>query len=131
MVLAGRCGLSCVAFVLARWLGQAFDAARERLRDWYCGAGDKTGRRRRREVDVEACFAPLLAWVLRDWAGPDLAVALDATTLGERFVVLAVAGLYRGGAGAGAGGVLPAQAQGGRRAPRLPPLGSFQGVVAG
>src|SRR4051794_31165857 len=83
----GRCGLSCVAFVLARWLGQAFDAARERLRDWYCGAGDKTGRRRRRDLDVEACFAPLLAWVLRDWAGPaDLAVALDATTLGERFV---------------------------------------------
>ena len=101
MVLAGRCGLSSAAFALAEWLGQTFDAARERLRDWYRGAADKSGAGRggrRRELRVEDCFGPLLAWVLRDWDGPDLAIALDATTLGTRFVVLAVAVVYRGGA---------------------------------
>jgi hypothetical protein len=101
MVLAGRCGLSCVARALGRWVGQAFDTVRERLRDWYCGAADKSGAARggrRRELDVDGCFAPLLAWVLRDWAGDHLAVALDATTLGERFVVLAVSVVYRAGA---------------------------------
>src|SRR4051794_30201683 len=70
VVLAGRCGLSGVAFALAQWLGQKADAVRERLRDWYCGRADKSGAGRggrRRELDVEACFPPLLAWVLRDW----------------------------------------------------------------
>jgi len=118
MVLAGRCGLSCDAFALARWLGQKFDAVRERLRDWYRSAADKSGAGRppgrggRREVDVGSCFAPLLAWVLRDWDGPDLAVALDATTLGERFVVLEAAVVYRGGAVPVAWSVLPATAKG-------------------
>ena len=27
-VLAGRCGLSCVAYALSRWLGEKFDATR-------------------------------------------------------------------------------------------------------
>jgi hypothetical protein len=115
MVLAGRCGLSCTAFALSRWLGETFDAVRERLRDWYCGAADKSGSSRggrRREVGVDACFSPLLAWVLRDWRGPDLAVALDATTLGERFVVLEAAVLYRGCAVPVAWAVLPATAKG-------------------
>ena len=119
MVLAGRCGLSRVAFTLSRWLGEGFDAARERLRDWYRGAVDKSGRPgKRREVDVGSCFAPLLAWVLGEWEGPepgrrsDLAVALDATTLGERFVVLEAAVLYRGGAVPVAWSVLPAAAKG-------------------
>ena len=111
MVLAGRCGLTCVAFSLAGWLGQKFDAARERLRDWYCGGPDKNGRKRR-ELDVEGCFGPLLAWVLKDWDGDELAVALDATTLGERFVVLAVSVMYRSCAIPVAWAVLPAAAKG-------------------
>lgn len=128
MALAGRCGLCCVAFALARWLDQTFDAARERLRDWYCGASDKSGRKRR-ELDVESCFAPLLAWVLRDWAGDELPVALDVTTLGERFAVLAVSVVYRSGAVPVAWAVLPA-AKKGRYKPhwkRL--LQRFKGLV--
>jgi hypothetical protein len=111
MVLAGRCGLSCVAYAVARWLGQTFGAARERLRDWYLSAADKSGTARR-ELDVGSCYGPLLAWVLCDWEGPDLAVALDATTPGERFVVLEAAVLYRGGAVPVAWSVLPAAATG-------------------
>lgn len=42
------------------------------------------------------CFVPLLGWVLSWWEGTQLALAIDATTLGERIVVLAVSVVYRG-----------------------------------
>ncbi len=132
MVLAGRCGLSCAAFALSRWLGQTFDAIRERLRDWYCSAADKSGRAgKRRELDVEACFGPLLAWVLRDWEGSDLAIALDATTLGVRFVVLAVSVVYRGEAVPVAWVVLPATAKGAWKPHWLRLLRLFKGLLEG
>ena len=131
MVLAGRCGLSCVAFALSRWLGEKFETARERLRDGYRGAADKSGRPgKRRELDVAACFGPLLGWVLADWDGPDLAVALDATTLGERFVVLEAAVLYRGGAVPVAWSVLPAAAKGAWKPHWLALLRSFGEALA-
>jgi hypothetical protein len=45
---------------------------------------------------VETCFPVLLAWVVSWWEGTQLALAIDATTLGTRFVVLAVSVVYRG-----------------------------------
>ncbi|HYQ91064.1 MAG TPA: endonuclease, partial [Candidatus Competibacteraceae bacterium] len=45
---------------------------------------------------VETCFAPLLAWVLSLWEGTQLALALDATPLGDRFTVLVISVVYRG-----------------------------------
>lgn len=136
MVLAGRCGLSCVAVALAQWLGQKFDAVRERLRDWYCAASDKSGRGstrlaevKRRDLDVGSCFAPLLAWVLRDWNGDDLAIALDATTLGERFVVLAISIMYRSCAIPVAWVVLPAVAKGAWKPHWLGLLERFKSIV--
>jgi hypothetical protein len=132
MVMAGRCGLSCAAFALSEWLGEKFDAARERLRDWYRGAADKSGRPGgRRGLEVGPCFGPLLAWVLADWQGPDLAVALDATTLGERFVVLEAAVLYRGGAVPVAWSVLPATAKGAWKPHWLALLRSFGEALEG
>jgi Transposase DDE domain len=128
MVLAGRCGLSCVALALAQWLGQKFDAVRERLRDWYCSASDKRGHKRR-ELDVEGCFGPLLAWVLRNWDSSDLAIALDATTLGERFVVLAISVMYRACAIPVAWVVLPAAAKGAWKPQWLRLLQRFKQVV--
>ena len=72
---------------------------RQRLREITYEAGDKRGRQRR-EVDVTLCFAPLLRWVLRLWDSPthDLALALDATTLRQRFTVLSVSVLVGGSA---------------------------------
>jgi hypothetical protein len=72
-------------------------ALRQMLREWHLDGADKTlpGRH---EVDVDACFAPLLGWVLAWWHGEALALALDATALGERLVVLSVSVLYRGSA---------------------------------
>jgi len=68
-------------------LGQPFQTVREHLRDTYREAEAKAGPLRA-ELDLSWCWAPWLAWVLAGWSGTQLAVALDATTLGQRFVLL-------------------------------------------
>src|SRR5689334_485667 len=60
------------------------------------------------EVRVERGFAPLGAWGLKWWEGTQLALAVAATTLGQRFVGLGVSVGYRGGAMPVAGTGFPA-----------------------
>ena len=48
------------------------------------------------QLDVTTCFAPLLASILQGWRSTPLAVALDATSLGDRFTVLSIGIVYRG-----------------------------------
>jgi hypothetical protein len=99
MVLARSCALTAVAVFWAAALAQSEDAVRQRLREWCYAAVDKAGAQRgvkRRDVPVTGCFVPLLRWVLSWWDGTQLALAIDATTLGARFVVLAVSVVYRG-----------------------------------
>ena len=79
---------------------------RARLKEWYQEADAKSGNLRQ-ELDPTTCFAPLLSWILKDWSGPALALALDATTLGDRFTVLSVSVVYRGNAIPVAWKVLP------------------------
>jgi hypothetical protein len=95
MVLARSCALTAVSTFLAEGLRQKDNTVRQRLREWYYESQAKRGKQRQ-EVRVETCFAPLLAWVLSGWTGTQLSLALDATTLGDRFVVLAISVLYRG-----------------------------------
>ncbi len=97
MVLARSCGLSQVSVLLALLLGQPEETLRQRLREWYYPAPDKAGKKRR-TLEVDTCFAPLLRWVLAWWPEEqqELALALDATTLGHRFTVLCVSVLVRG-----------------------------------
>src|SRR5579859_5839057 len=91
MIVTQASGLSTVATFLAGVLGRSYDAQRQQLRDWCYDAPDKRGHQRR-QVEVAACFAPLLRWVLAWWPAGErrLALALDATTLGQRFTVLAI-----------------------------------------
>lgn len=107
MVLARSCALTAVGVMWAVAHGQALGTVRQRLREWCYPAERKRGRRRR-AVEVEACFAPLLRWVVGRWDGTQLAVALDATTLGQRFVVLAISVVYRGCAIPVAWAIVPA-----------------------
>jgi hypothetical protein len=107
MVVARACSLSAVADLLAPLLGQSFNTVRERLRDTYREAGAKAGNSRT-ELDLGECWAPWLAWVLEGWSGQQLAIALDATAWGQRFVVLAISVLYRGCAVPVAWKILPA-----------------------
>ena len=95
MVLARSCALSAVSALLAEGLRQQDNTVRQRLREWCYEAQAKRGTKRQ-EVRVETCFAPLLGWGLRWWTGTQLALALEATTLGDRFVVLAISVVYRG-----------------------------------
>ena len=95
MIVVQSCSLSSVANLLAPLLGQSFNTMRERLRDTYREADAKSGAQRA-QLDVTLCWAPWLAWILEGWTQRHLAIALDATSLGDRFVVLAISIVYRG-----------------------------------
>src|SRR4029453_160293 len=94
-VLARSCALTAVSAFLATWLGRKEPAVRQHPRAVFYGATAKCGTARQALV-VETCFVPLLAWVVGQWEGTQLALALDATTLGTRFTVLALSVVYRG-----------------------------------
>jgi len=95
MVLARSCALTAVSAFLATWLGRKEPAVRQQLREVCSEATAKRGTTRC-ALAVEPCFVPLLAWVVDQWEGTQLALALDATTLGTRLTVLALSVVYRG-----------------------------------
>ncbi|MGI8824986.1 MAG: hypothetical protein ACR2JC_04945 [Chloroflexota bacterium] len=70
-------------------------AVRQYLREWLYDGEDKAAPCAT-QVDVRACFAPLLRWVLVLWKGDNLALAVDATTHGQAITALVVSVLYRG-----------------------------------
>ncbi len=107
LVVARSCALRAVSTFLGQWLDRTPHTVRQQLREFCDEAGAKRGVHRQ-EVVVETCFVPLLTWVVSGWEGQQLALALDATTLGQRFVVLALSVLYRGCAILVAWTVLPA-----------------------
>jgi hypothetical protein len=113
IVLAQCCGLTTVAAVLAGLLGTRENTVRERLRAWYRDAHAKCGDQRQ-EVAVTPCCAPWLRWVLTWWSPDDrrLVLARDASSLDDRFVVLALSVAYRGCARPVAWAVLPANQPG-------------------
>ncbi len=96
IILTGGCGLTR----LSTWLAQVEQVPagrlRQRLREFYYEVEAKRGSKRQ-EVEVEGCFADLLAGILKNWSGSkELALALDASALGERFTVLSISVVYRG-----------------------------------
>jgi Transposase DDE domain len=111
MVVARSCALTAVSVTLAAVLGRKENTVRQQLREGVYEAAAKRGRQRR-EVVVRTCFVPLLRWVLAHWDGRQLALALDATSLGDRFVVLAISVVYRGCAIPVSWTVLPAGQKG-------------------
>ena len=95
MGLARSCALPAVSAFLATWLGRKEPAVRQQLRA-FCYEATATRGPTRGALAVEPCFVPLLAWVVGQWEGTQLALALDATTLGTRLTVLAISVVYRG-----------------------------------
>ncbi len=89
------CGRDTVATFLALLLRQKVATLDQRLYEWCLDAPDKAGTKRT-DLDVTTCFVPLLAWIVRLWQGTQLALTIDATSLGDRFVVLAICVVYRG-----------------------------------
>jgi hypothetical protein len=107
MVLARSCALTAVSLFLAQGLDRKANTVRQQLRE-FCYEAKANRGGPRQELAVESGFVPLLAWGLRRWEGQHLAVAVAATTLGQRFVVLVVSVLSRGCASPVAWTVLPA-----------------------
>ena len=128
MVLARSCALSAVSEVLAVGLERKANTVRQQLREWCDEAKAKRGGPRQ-EFAVASSFAPLLGWVLSWWEGTQLAVAVDATTLGQRFVVLVISVLYRGCAIPVAWTVLPASEKPAWRSEWLRRLRQVRAVV--
>ncbi len=91
IALSGAAGITQLSALLALVLDQQEQAVFQRLREWYLDAKHKSGKKRR-ELDVTSCFAPLLRWIVRLW-GPrnrHMVLVLDATTLGERWTILSI-----------------------------------------
>jgi Transposase DDE domain len=128
MILARCCALTTVALFLAQCLGHHYHAVRQRLREFYQEAAAKKGNHRR-DLDVTTCFASLLRWILRDWNSRELAVAVDASSLGALFVVLCVSVVYRGCAIPVAWAILPANTKGSWKRPWLKLLRRFHGAL--
>jgi len=96
MVLARSSGLTNVTHAIAELTEQKEDNVRQRLREWNRDRQDKRGKKRQ-ELEVRACFVPLLRWILGWWDAQErrMMLAMDATTLGDRYVVLAISVVYR------------------------------------
>jgi len=95
MIVARSCALTAVAHVVATWQGRKANSVRQQVREFCYEAEAKRGTKRQ-ALEVESCFAPLLGWGLSWWEGQQLALAIAATALGARFVVLTVSVVYRG-----------------------------------
>ena len=95
MLIVRSCRLTAIAEWWSCQFGQPFQTVRERLRDTYREAAAKAGAHRA-ELDLNLCWAPWLNGVLEGWSSPRLALTLDATRLGQHFVLLVISVVYRG-----------------------------------
>lgn len=93
LIAQSGCQSAVVAALVA--LGQEEQATRQRLREFLYDGADRAAPCQT-QLDVTACFAPLLGWVLTWWQGDTLPLAIDATSLHDRLGVLSISGLYRG-----------------------------------
>ena len=130
MVIAHSCGLTSVSSSLACLMGIKENSARQRIREWSYAKEDKRGKGRC-ELEVSNSFVPLLRWVLSWWPVNEkrLALAMDATSLGQVLVVLAISVVYRGCAIPVAWHVLPATEKGSWKKPWLDLFSHFEGVI--
>ena len=117
IALSGVAGIAHISALLALVLQEQEQTVFQRLREWYLDAGQKSGKQRR-ELEVSTCFAPLLAWVLRLWRSEKrhVPLVLDATSLGNRWTILAISVVLSGCAIPVAWKVLPAEQPGWKEA---------------
>lgn len=105
-------GSACETAVLsALSLRLSWHALRLRLRDWLYDGQDKAAPCRV-ELDIAACFVPLLRWILAWWHESRLVLAIDATLDRDRSAALVISVLYRGTAIPVAWSILRAQTPG-------------------
>lgn len=86
-------------------------AVRQSVREWLYDGADKAAPCQT-QVDVVACFVPLVRWILSWWQGSAIAFAVDATLHGDQVVALVISVLYRGSAIPVAWHIMPANQEG-------------------
>ena len=94
ITLAQAALLNAVVLRLALALGPTFNAVRQRLRKLYRPAAGPGGRDD--SFAYAACFGPLLRWATAGFRDRRLALAIDPTYLGDRFIILTAGVVYRG-----------------------------------
>lgn len=95
-ILAGSACQAAVLTALGPVVGhRRRHALRQQLREVFKD-GSAQATPRPADLDADACFAPLLGWVLAWWRGAALPLALDATLLRDRVAVVSLSVLYRG-----------------------------------
>ena len=99
IALSGSAGITQISALLAFVLYEQEQTVFQRLREWYLDADQKSGKKRR-DLEVSTCFAPLLGWVLRLWQSDkrQLPLVMDATSLGNRWTILVISVVIRGSA---------------------------------
>ncbi len=91
MVITGSSSLTRVSEFIALINGEKSNTVKQRLKEWYQDSNAKKGKKRR-ELDVTECFAPLLKWILRLGHSEEkwLPLAIDATSVKQNFTVLSL-----------------------------------------
>src|SRR5215510_5404414 len=95
MVLARSCALTAVAVFWAARCHRQEQTVRQQLRE-FCDEVEAKQGDHRQALAIAPCYAPLRRWVLSGWQGTQVALTLDAITLGTPFTVLAISVVYRG-----------------------------------
>jgi len=99
MVMTSSSSLTQVSALIAKINHASENTVRQRLKEW-----DKEGQakakigNKRASLAIKPCFPALLKWII-DLFEPshrELALALDATCIGQNFTVLSIHVLYRG-----------------------------------
>jgi hypothetical protein len=91
MVMTKSSSLTQVSNFIAKVNGEKPNTVRQRLKEWYQEAEAKTGKKRS-SLDVSSCFAPLMRWVISLLPRniEQIALALNATSISDNFVVLSL-----------------------------------------
>src|SRR5712691_6730269 len=113
IALSGVAGITQISALLALVLQEQEQTVFQRLREWYLDAEQKSGKKRR-DLEVTLCFAPLLGWVLRLWKSEkrQIPLVMDATNLRNRWTILAISVVVSGCAIPVAWKVLPGEEEG-------------------
>ena len=101
MVMTQSSSLTRVSTLIAKINQEKDNTVRQRLKEWYKEGKAKAKKGNKRvSLEVKGCFASLLKWIvdLLPQSNQELLMALDATSIGQNFVVLSINVLYRGSA---------------------------------
>ena len=98
MVMTQSSSLSKVSALIAKVNSESENTVRQRLKEWYkSGKAKSKFGNKRASLEVKDCFSSILRWIidLLPENNQELALAMDASNIGQNFTVLSINVLYR------------------------------------